>query len=134
MMMQIGRIVALLAALWAGLATVSAAELLYFTRAGCPYCIKWEREIESIYSRTPESKAAPLRKVRTDRLLPPDIRFDPPIRITPTFILMENGREVGRFLGYTDDATFWGLLNMLLRRLDDADTPGPIKTRHEDTR
>ena len=134
MMMQIGRIGVLLAALWAGLATVSAAELLYFTRAGCPYCIKWEREIEPIYPKTPEGMTAPLRKVRTDRLLPADIRFNPPIRITPTFILMENGQEVGRFLGYTDDSTFWSLLNMLLRQKDDADTPGPIKTRHEDTR
>jgi len=74
---------------------------------------------------------APLRKVRTDRPLPDDIRFDPPIRVTPTFVLMNQGREVGRFAGYLDDATFWGLLNILLRRMDDSDPPAPLKTRHE---
>lgn len=131
MLGRAARFATLLVTFCAGSLGVSAAELLMFTRAGCAYCVKWEREIGPIYPKTPESLAAPLRKVRTDRPLPADIRFDPPIRVTPTFVVMDNGREIGRFAGYQDDSTFWGLLNMLLRRMDDSDPPGPIKTRYE---
>ncbi len=97
----------------------NAAELLMFTRADCVYCLLWERQIEPIYGKTDEAVTAPLRKVRTDRPLPEDAFLTPPVRVTPTFVLMENGREVGRFAGYNDDATFWANLGMLLRRLDD---------------
>jgi hypothetical protein len=108
-----------------------AAELLMFTRADCAFCRKWEREIEPIYGKAPEGRVAVLRKIRTDRPLPPDIRFNPPIVLTPTFVLMDDGREIGRFAGYNDEATFWGLLTMLLRKLDDMDPPAPTKTRAE---
>jgi hypothetical protein len=33
---------------------------------------------------------------------------------TPTFVLAENGEELGRIEGYPGDAFFWGLLERLL--------------------
>lgn len=111
--------------------SATAAELLMFTRADCAFCRKWEREIGPVYPRTAESRVAPLRRIRTDQPLPPDIRFNPPVSVTPTFILMDGEREIGRFAGYSDDGTFWGLLTILLRRFDDQDVPAPTRTRHE---
>ena len=40
-----------------------------------------------------------------------------PVRYTPTFVLVAEGRELGRITGYRDDAMFWGLLGAMLRRL-----------------
>lgn len=125
---SIRRVLAAMTLIFLSSVPAMAAELLMFTRADCAFCRKWEREIEPIYGKTAESRTAALRKVRTDRPLPPDIRFNPPIVLTPTFVLMDEGREIGRFAGYNDEATFWGLLTMLLRKLDDMDPPAPTRT------
>ncbi len=49
----------------------SAAELVMFERAGCPWCRNWDREIATIYPKTPEGAKAPLRRVSLDRPLAP---------------------------------------------------------------
>ena len=95
-----------------------AAELVMFERAGCPWCQRWEREVAPIYPNTPEGRQAPLRKVDLDRGVPTDLTLDAPVRFTPTFVLVENGREIGRVTGYINDATFWGLLEKLLLKTD----------------
>lgn len=122
---------ALLVATVACTVAASAAELLMFTRAGCPYCVLWEREIEPIYGKTDEAITAPLRKVHTDRPMPKDAHLIPPVRVTPTFVLMDNGKEIGRFSGYNDDATFWANLGMLMRRLDERPPSDPLPAKGE---
>ena len=37
-----------------------------------------------------------------------------PIRFTPTFVLVDDGREIGRIEGYPGEDFFWGLLERLL--------------------
>ena len=96
--------------------TARAAELVMFERAGCPWCQRWEREVAPIYPNTPGGRQAPLRKVDLDRGVPADLTLDAPVRFTPTFVLVENGREIGRVTGYINDATFWGLLEKLLMK------------------
>ncbi len=95
-----------------------AAELVMFERAGCPWCQRWEREVAPIYPNTPEGRQAPLRKVDLDRGVPADLTLAAPVRFTPTFVLVENGREIGRVTGYINDASFWGLLEKLLLKTD----------------
>lgn len=91
-----------------------AAELVMYTRNGCPFCVRFEREVAPVYARTREGRAAPLRRielpaggVRGEGLLEPVIA-------TPTFVLMEDGQEVGRITGYLNDDMFWGLLGRLV--------------------
>ena len=36
---------------------------------------------------------------------------------TPTLVLMDGGREVGRIVGYPGADLFWGLLGELFQRL-----------------
>jgi hypothetical protein len=55
--------------------------------------------------------------VDLDRGGGPAVRTRSPIRYTPTFVLVDNGQEVGRIEGYPGDAFFWGLLERLLERL-----------------
>ena len=107
----------------AGVAPASAAELLLYTRKGCAYCVLWEREIGGLYPKTDEARTAPLRRVQTDRPQPGDPRLDPPVSVTPTFVLMDGAREIGRFSGYTNDLTFWSMLTVLLQRMAEAERP-----------
>ncbi len=39
------------------------------------------------------------------------------ILYTPTFVVAENGREVGRIEGYPGEDFFWGRLDSLMRKL-----------------
>ena len=71
-----------------------AAELFMFRRDGCSWCAKWDREIGPIYPKTEFNSRAPLRHVNLDRDPDPPI-VHAPIRYTPTFVLVEDGKEVG---------------------------------------
>lgn len=120
-------IVLLLACLISG--TVRAAELLVVTSPTCPYCKVWEIEVGSIYDKTEESKRAPLQRIDIKRIDTVPYRFREPVRYTPTFILLDKSIEVGRIVGYSNDAAFWGLLDELLTKLQPGkDSFNPIKS------
>lgn len=94
-----------------------AAELMMVERTGCPYCARWQREIGPIYGKTEESAKAPLKVVQLEDGQP-RVALSAPVRFTPTFLLIDGEREIGRITGYMNDESFWGLLDMLLNRLD----------------
>lgn len=97
--------------------TVGAAELVMFERAGCPWCARWNREIAPVYPKTAEGRAAPLRRIDIDAARPADPTFGAPVRFTPTFVVVDRGREVGRITGYMSEDSFWGLLADVLARI-----------------
>jgi hypothetical protein len=99
------------------MSAASAAELFMYRRAGCPWCAKWDREIGPIYPKTDLGRRLPLRMVDLDRGDAPAIRVRSPVRYTPTFVLVDSGREVGRIEGYPGDAFFWGLLEQMVEQL-----------------
>lgn len=110
----------LAAALAFAAATVSApaAELVMFEQNGCAWCIRWNNEIGPAYPNTPEGKIAPLRRVNIHEPLPGDLENIRVERFTPTFVLVENGEEIGRMRGYTGDEFFWFLLAEMLEKLE----------------
>ena len=69
-------------------------------------------------SFTAEGKRAPLRRLNASAPLPPDLAFIVKERLTPVFVLVENGREIDRIRGYPGDNHFWGLLGAMIERLD----------------
>ena len=95
---------------------VAAAELVMVERAGCVWCERWERDVGPAYMKSDEGKRAPLRRISLDRGQP-RLSLKEPVRFTPTFILVEQDREIGRITGYLDNAMFWGLLGNLLGKL-----------------
>ncbi len=99
-----------------------AAELIMFEQAGCEWCEAFNREIAPIYGKTEEGLRAPLRRVDTTQHLPPDLAFIETERLTPLFVLIDRGREIGRIRGYPGEDHFWGLLGVLLKQLDSAAT------------
>jgi hypothetical protein len=99
----------------------SAAELVMFQQAGCPYCARFDREIAPIYGRTDEGKLAPLRRVDIHAPIPAGLKSIAVERITPAFVLVEDGREIGRIRGYPGEDNFWGLLAGMIGGLQGAD-------------
>lgn len=97
-----------------------AAELVMFEDAGCVWCARFNAEIGPIYQKTDEGKRAPLRRVDSGSALPADLAFIKSERLTPLFVLVDQGREIGRIRGYPGEDHFWGLLDSLLKKLDDA--------------
>jgi hypothetical protein len=45
------------------------------------------------------------------------VKLDRPVTASPTFVLSDGGREVGRIIGYGGSDFFYGLLGELLNRL-----------------
>ena len=93
-----------------------------YRRDGCPWCAKWDREIGPIYPKTDFSKRAPLRLINLDHDRDLAITHGA-IRYTPTFVLVENAKEVGRIEGYPGDDFFWVRLGNLLEMLKDPAAP-----------
>ena len=103
------------AALWLAV-PVGAAELVMVEQRGCVYCQMWHREVgPAKYALTEEGAFAPLRLVDLHAPRPEDIAFARPLRITPTFVLVDEGRELARFEGYPGEDFFWGILGMMLK-------------------
>lgn len=105
---------------WA--APAFAAELVMVEQHGCHYCEQWDTEISHIYPKTDEGQRAPLRRVNL-RDLPQDLDFKSRPVFTPTFVLMEDGVELGRIEGYAGDEFFWFMLSELLNAHPHATQP-----------
>jgi thioredoxin-related protein len=104
---------ALFAAMLAYGSPLAAAELVMVEQAGCHWCARWNAEIAHIYPKTEEGQRAPLRRVDL-RDLPVDVTFTSKPVFTPTFVLVDNGEELGRIEGYAGDQFFWFLVRELL--------------------
>ncbi len=112
-----------LLAVIAGIATLSgpgrvqAAELLMFMEEGCPWCMKFDREVGRIYANTPEGKIAPLKRVDVDDV-PDEYKFVGYVYFTPTFVLVDDEKHViGRIIGYQNFDWFWEQLEIQLKKL-----------------
>ena len=114
-------ITALLAAVLAS-GPARAAELVMFEDAGCMWCARFNAEIGTIYAKSEEGRRAPLRRVDSGKPLPSDLSFIETERFTPLFVLVDHGREIGRIRGYPGEDHFWGLLGILVKKLDRAAT------------
>ena len=103
-----------------------AAELIMVEQQGCYYCLEWKDQLGHIYPKTPEGKYAPLKTIditEVDQLkgLQRDVIF------TPTFVLMEDNKELGRLEGYSGEDFFWELLELILEKETDYTVPKVIK-------
>ena len=93
-----------------------AAQLVMFNASECEWCERWDEEVGVIFSKTDEGKRLPLRRVDIHDDRPADIKWIDRVVYTPTFILIEKGREVGRINGYPGEDHFWGLLGVLIKK------------------
>ena len=84
---------------------------------GCVWCKRFNDEVAPQYGKTEEGRIAPLRRVDITKPWPEDLASIARERLTPTFVLVHEGEEIGRLRGYPGDEFFWGLLGGMLERL-----------------
>ncbi len=101
-----------------------AADLLLFEARGCYWCDRWKDEVGDYYHLTREGHAAPLRVVSLDRPTPPDLTWVRGVRASPTFVLVDRGREIGRIVGYDGEQAFWRQMTGIMGRI-----PAPLRHR-----
>ncbi|MEL6978468.1 MAG: thioredoxin family protein [Pseudomonadota bacterium] len=98
-----------------------SAELVMVEESFCEWCELWNEEIGVVYAKTEEGERAPLRRVEMRSAEMKAMTFKMRVQYTPTFILMEDGAEVGRIEGYPGEDFFWGMLQGLLKKLPATD-------------
>ena len=101
----------------AGQRSVSAAELVMFEEPGCGWCAAWDEEIGIVYHKTDEGRRAPLRRIDMTAAQPPELSQVKAVVFSPTFVLIKEGEEIGRIVGYPGEQFFWPMLQDLLDRL-----------------
>ncbi len=94
-----------------GATPAAAAELIAVELDRCAVCLRFDATVARSYDRTPQGRAAPLRRINAAGGLSPDIRD---VRLVPTFILRDHGREIGRIVGYRDPSSFYRNVDTLL--------------------
>lgn len=99
--------------IWLG-AAVQAADLVMIDAPGCPYCAAWKREVGPDYPASRAGAFAPLRIVEAAQVRKARIRLARRVVYTPTFLLVENNREIARIEGYPGKAPFWAVLDTML--------------------
>ena len=83
-------------------------KLLYFYSDTCAYCKAWENEIANIYLKTEfedEFKLSFIDFVSNVNL--EKYGISKMVKVTPTFIFIQNNTEVGRIEGYNGQELFW---------------------------
>lgn len=111
------RVLTLATALWLTAGPMVAAELVMLEKPGCPWCARFNAEIAPAWPNTSEGRRAPLRRVDITQRWPDDLAGIQREVFTPTFILMDEGREIGRLRGYVGDEFFWYLVGDLIAEL-----------------
>jgi hypothetical protein len=109
-----------------------AAELVMFEEAGCSWCQRWHREVGAGYPLSDEGRRAPLRRLHIQEARRSGVVLAGPVTVTPTFVLVDSGVEVGRITGYPGADFFWGMLAEMLARLAPPRTNVPRDARRGD--
>ncbi|WP_245413443.1 thioredoxin family protein [Mangrovicella endophytica] len=105
--------------------SATAAELLMFEQRGCPFCEAFDREIAPDYPASHAGKLAPLRRIDIHQDRRGGIADLDPAVFTPTFVLVDQGREIGRLTGYPGRRWFYPEIDALIDRLTSG---GPVSS------
>ncbi len=96
--------------------TARPLQLVMITTPGCYYCRMWRKEIGPGFAASPAGHVAPLVEVDLAGPFPDGLVFSRRPRLTPSFILMDHGTEIGRVEGYVGARHFYPVLEDMMRR------------------
>ena len=89
----------------------SRGHLVMITSSHCPWCEAFEKDVGKGYNLTEEALIYPLRRHDFYKAMPDDLVHLTPATMTPTFIVVRDGAEVGRIIGYPGAELFWWRLS-----------------------
>jgi thioredoxin-related protein len=102
------------AALDAVTAPSAAIELLVFEHADCVYCRVFRRDVLPQYRRSAPGASVPLRFVDIEKADTSALGLRSRIQVLPTVVLMKDGNEIDRIVGYWGPDNFFKLLSHML--------------------
>lgn len=89
-------------------------KLLMVERQGCIHCAAFRREIAPGYATSSEGGRAPLVPIDIDGPWPDGLALGSAPYLTPTFILLRDGVELSRIIGYPGADRFYPMLSQMM--------------------
>jgi hypothetical protein len=93
-------------------------EVLVFEHANCVYCRVFRRDVLPQYHQAVGANVAPLRFVDIAKDDTDGLGLNSRIDTLPTAVVMRNGREVDRIVGYWGPTGFFQLLSRILAKME----------------
>ncbi len=92
-------------------------QLIVMEAPGCAYCKVFRRDILPSFATSQRGKALPVRFLDVNDLEEANLTLNSSVDMVPTFVLVQDRREVGRIAGYVGRAAFSQLIRRLLSPL-----------------
>jgi thioredoxin-related protein len=93
-------------------------EVLVFEHPDCIYCRVFRRDVLPKYRGAVSSRTVPLRFVDLEKSDTGGLALNSRIDTVPTAVVMRDGREVDRIVGYWGPDNFFRLLAHILARVE----------------
>lgn len=97
-------------------ALASPYELVVFEADGCIYCENFRSDVLPLYRESQIGRETPIRFVNVSRSDETKMGLSGAITIAPTVVLMHQGQEVDRIVGYTGPFNFMKMVAYMLGR------------------
>lgn len=94
----------------------SVYELVVFEADGCVYCEVFRTDVLPLYKSSQIGREAPIRFINVSRSDESGMGLSSAITVAPTVVLMHQGQEVDRIVGYTGPFNFMKLVAYMMGR------------------
>jgi len=101
-------------------AAATPYELVVFEADGCVYCEFLRRDVLPLYTESQTGREAPMRFVNLSIADESKMGLASAITIAPTVVLLRDGVEVDRIIGYTGPFNFVHLVDIMMGKPADA--------------
>ncbi len=95
---------------------VRPLQMMMVTSPACHFCRLWREEIGPDYAASAAGRMAPIFEVDVAGPFPDGLALDRRPRLTPSFILLDRGTEIGRVEGYVGKRHFYPVLEEMMQR------------------
>ena len=95
-----------------------SVELLVFEHADCTYCRVFRRDVLPKYKNSTAGSSVPLRFVDIEKSDTSALSLKSRIHVVPTVVLMKEGKEIDRIVGYWGPDNFFKLLAQMLIKVE----------------
>lgn len=96
-------------------ARASSVQLAVFETRNCDYCQMFHKDVADDYSNSWPGRIAPLSRILVSNYRSDRFELKAPIQVVPTFVLIEDGKELLRITGYFGRQNFFQIMTSVLR-------------------
>lgn len=95
----------------------SRLQLIVMEAPGCAYCKVFRRDVLPSFATSERGKSLPVLFLDVNDLEGANLALDSSVDMVPTFVLVQDRREVGRIAGYVGPTAFFQSISHLLSML-----------------